>query len=269
MAEQQAEVFADVSELGTVAEKIEQQESAVKEEPKVEAKPKSIVEDIFPPELLDEFKGKSPEELARITLHARREMGKQANELGEVRRLADELIKSTLTKPKEQEVSNEIDLFENPQEYVRRAVESSPTVKKAADYAAQAQQELAKQRLVQLHPDVNQVVSEQGFQEWIGKSPVRQQLFKQANEFDVDAANELLSTYKELRGARQTAISETEKAARDKAMTAASVDTGGSGEKSKKVFRRSDLMKLMIKDRRKYESMQNEIAQAYLEGRVK
>src|SRR3990170_1270827 len=45
---------------------------------------------------------------------------------------------------------------------------------------------------------------DKGFTEWIEKSPIRQQLFNQANNFDVDAANELLSTYKELRAVRQT-----------------------------------------------------------------
>lgn len=257
MDEVQKVANTEVSELDTVSEQIKEQEGAAKAEP--------VVENLIP----EKYRGKSTKELVDELETANKNMGRYSNELGEVRKLADELIKSQLHKPKEQEVSNEIDLFENPQEYVRRAVEASPTVKKAADYAVQAQQELAKQRLVQLHPDVNQVVSDSNFQEWVGKSPVRQQLFKQANEFDVDAANELLSTYKELRTARQTAITDTEKAARDKAMTAASVDTGGSGEKSKKVFRRTDLMKLMVSDRRKYESMQNEIAQAYLEGRVR
>lgn len=251
--------FADVGELDTVAQEIKQQESAVSEESK------SVIDDILP----EEFRGKSVKEIAEIALHARREMGKAGNELGEVRRLADELIKSSLHKPKEQEVSNELDFFENPQEAMKRAVENNPTVQQTAQYAIQAQQALAKQRLYQLHPDADQLVQDQGFVEWIGKSPVRQQLFQQAYNFDVNSAHELFSTYKELRGARQTQVSDVEKTARSKAMTAASVDSGGSGEKSKKVFRRADLMKLMMSDRKRYDSMQNEIMLAYSEGRVR
>ena len=82
----------ETSELDTVASEIQQQESAAKEEPK------SVIEDILP----DEFKGKTPSEIAKQALFYRNQMGKQANELGEVRRLADELIKSQLHKPKEQ-----------------------------------------------------------------------------------------------------------------------------------------------------------------------
>lgn len=257
MDEAQKVEVTEVSELDTVTEKPKEQESAVKSEP--------VVENLIP----EKYRGKSTKDLIDELETANKNMGRYTNELGEVRKLADELIKASLTKPKEQEVSNEIDFFENPQEAIRRAVATDPTVKQASDYAVKAQQELAKQRMVQLHPDVNQVIQEQGFIEWIGKSQIRQQLFKQANEYNVDAADELLSTYKELRSVKQTAISETEKVARDKAITAASVDTGGSGEKSKKIFKRADLMKLMIKNRRKYESMQNEIAQAYIEGRVK
>src|SRR3990167_232718 len=246
---QKAEEFADVSELDTVATEIKQQESAAKEEPK------SVVDDLLP----EEFRGKSIKEIADIAIHARREMGKAGNELGEVRKLADELIKSSLHKPKEQEVSNEVDFYENPKEAIRREVEANPVVQNAVNYAAKAQKELAKQRMYQLHPDVDKVIQDKGFTEWIEKSPIRQQLFNQANNFDVDAANELLSTYKELRAVRQTAVSEVEKAARDKAMNAASVDTGGSGEKGKKIYRRADIMKLMVHDRKKYDAMQDEI----------
>lgn len=256
---QKAEEFAEVSELDTVATEIKQQESAAKEESK------SVVEELLP----EEFRGKSIKEIADIALHARREMGKAGNELGEVRRLADELIKSTLHKPKEQEVSNEVDFFENPKEAVRRAVESNPVVQNAVNYAAQAQQALAKQRLYQLHPDADQLSQDQGFNEWVAKSPVRQQIYQQANNFDVNAAHELFSTYKELRSVRQIQVSDVEKAARDKSMKAASVDTGGSGEKGKKIFRRADIMKLMVSDKKKYNSMQDEIMLAYSEGRVR
>jgi hypothetical protein len=52
-------------------------------------------------------------------------------------------------------------------------------------------------------------------------------------------------------------------------MKAAAVETNGSGESSKKVYRRSDLIRLKIKDPARYESMQDEIYAAYTEGRVR
>lgn len=259
MDEQNTAEFADVSELDTVAQEIKQQESAASSEQK------SVIEDILP----EEFRGKSIREISDIALHARREMGKAGNELGEVRRLADELIKSTLQKHKEQEVSNEVDFFENPQEAIRRAVDNNPTVQQAANYAVQAQQTLAKQRFYQLHPDADQLVHDQAFNDWIGKSTIRQQLFVNANNYDINSAHELFSTYKELRSAHQSNVSDVEKAARGKAMTAAGVDTGGSGEKSKKIFRRTEVLKIMAYDKKKYALIKDEIDLAYREGRVR
>jgi hypothetical protein len=90
-----------------------------------------------------------------MTLHARKEMGRQANEVGEIRKLADELIKAQLHKPKEEEKQPEVDFFENPQEAIKRAVESNPKVQAAENYAINAQKEMARQKLHQLHPDMD------------------------------------------------------------------------------------------------------------------
>ena len=255
------EVFADINELDTVSQEIQKQESAAKDESK------SVLEDILP----EEFKGKSPSEIAKQALFYRNQMGKQANELGEVRRLADELIKSQLQvqKQPEQDVSDEMDIFENPKEAMRRAIEQNPLVQSAALQAENSRKVLAQQQLAIKHPDFTQVVQDNSFSEWVGKSKFRQQLFKQANDYDVEAADELLSTYKELRSSRQSNISETEKGARDKQLNAAGVDSGGSGETSKKIYRRTDIMKLMINDRKAYDARAEEFKLAYMEKRVR
>ncbi len=218
-----------------------------------------------------EFKGKSPAELARIAMHARQQMGRQANELGEVRKLADELIKSQL-QPKakqEQEVQPEVDFFANPQEAVRRAVESNPRVQAAEAYAMQVQKELAAAKFRQMHPDAQNVLADPEFAEYVKGSKVRTQLFQQANAYDLDAADELLSTYKQLKAARKVEVPESEKAARKTTMQAASVDTGGSGESSKKIYRRTDLIRLKMRDPARYDAMADEILAAYADGRVK
>lgn len=98
---------------------------------------------------------------------------------------------------------------------------------------------------------------------------VRTQLFQQADNYDFDAANELLSTYKELRQVRQKTVEAVDNTARDKLLKAVSVDTGGSGESSQKVFRRADLIRLKMRDPAKYEAMSDEIMAAYQSGRVK
>jgi len=260
MAEMQ-DLEVEASEL----EVVEQQDTKNEQAAAVEVK----VEDIIP----DEFKGMSVAELAKIAQHARREMGRQGNELGEIRKLADELIKSQL-KPKqpEPEPVKEVDFFENPQEAIRRAVETNPRVVAAEQYAIQAQKMQAQQKLAQLHPDFPQIVQDAEFAKWIGESKKRVQMFREAEAYDVDSADELLSTFKQLRQIRaEKPVAEVpaeEKASRTKTLQSASVDTGGSGESSKKVYRRADLIRLKMRDPAKYEDMSDEILKAYSEGRV-
>lgn len=244
------------SEFDVVAEQIEQQNGAANNE-----------QDDLP----EDYKGKSIKEIVQIAESRKSIIGKQGNELGEVRRLADELIKSQLNKPKEQEtVSKEVDLFEDPQEFVRRAVETNPKVQAAEQFALQARQEIAKQKLLQAHPDALTLTQEKEFSDWVNGSGVRKELLSRAHyNYDLDAANELISTFKELKAARANAVSDAEKAARKQAINSADVDSGGSGEKPKKVFRRADLLNKMAFDKKWYDENKAEIAQAYAEGRVR
>jgi hypothetical protein len=102
-------------------------------------------------------------------------------------------------------------------------------------------------------------------------------LFAKADaEYDFEAADELLSTYKEIKQIKaqqvvqQTAQSnEVEANAQKAAMKAATVDVGGTGETSRKVYRRADLIKLRMTDPDRYEQMADEIMDAYATGRVK
>ncbi len=122
-----------------------------------------------------------------------------------------------------------------------------------------------------MHPDFGQVVQDSGFQEWIGNSKIRTELFKRADAFDVDAADELLSTYKTLHVKKATQETEADKAIRSQAIRTVSVDGGGSGEVTKKVYRRSDLIRLKMRDPAKYDELADsgELARAYQENRVR
>ena len=259
MAEVQ-EFEEEIGELETVVNQIEQQ--GVKKEPDPED------------DLPDEFRGKSVKDLVGITLHARKEMGRQANELGEIRKLADELIKSQLHKPQEVEQPKEVDFFENPDEAISRKIQNHPDVQNAKKYAEQAQQAMARQQLHQMHPDMGAIVQDADFQNWIGASPVRQKLLHDADQgYDLNAAHELLSTFKELRQVKMQQqvrqITEADKTARNQALKSAAVDTGGSGETTRKVYRRADLIRLKMNDPARYDAMNDEILDAYREGRVR
>ena len=56
---------------------------------------------------------------------------------------------------------------------------------------------------------------------------------------------------------------------RSKALKTAAVQQGGTGESTKPVYRRADLIRLRMQDPSRYESMAEEILQAYADGRVK
>ena len=127
-----------------------------------------------------------------------------------------------------------------------------------------------QQNLAQDHPDFSQVVNDAEFQNWVKSSPVRVGLYAKADgEFDYDSANELLSTFKQLRGIKAKQSEQASDVSRAKSMKAAQVDVGGSGESAKKVYRRADLIRLKMTDPSRYETLSDEIMQAYSEGRVR
>lgn len=220
-------------------------------------------------ELPDKYKGKSLEDIVKMHQEAEKLIDRQGQEVGEIRKLADELIKSQLHTKPEQEKQPKPDFFDNPDEAVRQAVESNPAVLEARQIALQARQEQARQAFVAKHPDYTNVMGDPEFANWVKSSPIRIQLLRSANDYNVDAADELFSTYKAIKGVRQSQVSEAEKTARTETLKAASVDSGGSGERGKKIYRRADLVNLKLRDPQRFDAMQEEIDAAYREGRVK
>ena len=57
------------------------------------------VEEANPVDVPSKYKGKSIEDVIKMHQEAEKLIGKQAQEVGEVRKLADDLIKQTLSKP--------------------------------------------------------------------------------------------------------------------------------------------------------------------------
>lgn len=223
-------------------------------------------------ELPEKYRAKSLEEVVRMHQEAEKLIGKQAQEVGEVRKLADELLKQNLSSKQQrvQEEEPEVDFFENPQKAVQATIDKHPDVLAARQAGLEFKRMQIQQKLAQDHPDFSQVVNDSEFQNWVKSSPVRVGLYAKADgEFDYDSANELLSTFKQLRGIKAKQSEQASDASRAKSMKAAQVDVGGSGESSKKVYRRADLIRLKMTDPARYETLSDEIMQAYSEGRVR
>jgi hypothetical protein len=222
-------------------------------------------------ELPEKYRTKSLEEVVRMHQEAEKLIGKQAQEVGEVRKLADELIKQNLgSKQAATQDEPEVDFFENPQKAVQSTIDKHPDVVAARIAGQDFKKMQIQQKLSQEHPDFTQIVNDTGFQDWVKASPIRLGLYARADgDFDYDSANELLTTYKELRGVKAQQSEKASDATRAKSMKAAQVDVGGSGESSKRVYRRADLIRLKMTDPARYDALNDEILTAYAEGRVK
>jgi hypothetical protein len=220
----------------------------------------------------DKYRGKELSDIIKMHQEAEKLIGKQAQEVGEVRKLADELIKQNLAgKPQPiKEEEPEVDFFENPQAAVRKTVDNHPDVLAARQAGQEFKKMQIQQKLAAEHPDFTQIVQDQDFANWVKSSPIRIGLYAKADgEFDYDSANELLSTYKQLKGVKAKQTNEAGETQRKSNLKAATVDVGGSGESGKRVYRRADLIRLKMTDPNRYDALSEEIMQAYQEGRVK
>jgi recombination DNA repair RAD52 pathway protein len=122
------------------------------------------------------------------------------------------------------------------------------------------------------HPDMKEVLTNKQFQEWVGKSKIRQQLFEDADKnYNYEAASELFDLWKD----RQAVVEQTakvEKVAQKQEVKKAATGSARSNpdsQSSRKIYRRRDIIELMNKDPKRYEALQPEIMKAYSEGRVR
>lgn len=239
-----------------------------------EEQKQQTVEKDTAPEVPEKYKGKNFEDIVKMHQEAEKLIGRQAQEVGEVRRLADDLIKQQLSGKQQQaqpvEETKDIDFFEDPQLAVQKAVASHPDVLAAKQASTQFKQMQTQSMLNRKHPDFAEVVRDGEFIEWVKQSPMRLNMYAMADsQYDFTAADELLSTFKQIRTAKTTQTQDAGKQARQQNLRAAAVDVGGTGESSKKVYRRADLIRLRMTDPSRYEALQDEIMSAYADGRVK
>ena len=228
----------------------------------------------------EKYKGKSLDQIVKMHQEAEKLIGRQAQEVGEVRKLADELIKQQLnsnkqdTQPRVED--NEIDYFADPDKAVNHAVENNPVVKQLREQSELAAKQQVVVILQQQYPDYLNIVQTEDFANWVKSSKVRTNLLIDAENYNLDAAQELLETYTAIKGIKaqnaqkvDAALVEDSKATRSQTLRSAAVQRGGTGEVGKPVYKRVDLIRLRMTDPNRYNDMQDEIMQAYNEGRVR
>jgi len=227
----------------------------------------------------DKFAGKSTEEIIASYQNLEKEMGRKAQEVGELRKLSDSFLQAELARDKQpnpqqssqiQTEDDGMEFFDDPSQAVNQLIEKHPKFQEFQKFQAQQSQAAAKTQLEQSHPDFADVVNNGDFQEWVNGSPIRKQLFQAADDYNYDAANELLSTWKDraLINKTQEVNQAAEEDRQSKLKSATTEARSASGSSSGKQFRRADLIRMKVENPSQYESMQDEIYQAYSEGRV-
>ncbi len=227
-----------------------------------------------PDELPDKYKGKTAAELARMHQEAEKLLGRQSSEVGELRKVVDSYIQTQLSQQApqyEEQQDEDVDFFVDPDKAVARAIERHPKIRQAEQVTQAYQKQNALATLQQRHPDMQEILQDPKFAEWVQGSKIRTQLFLAADQqYDHESADELFTLWKERQGVvQQTA--ELEKAQRKQQVKAASTGNarGNPDGNARKIYRRADIIKLMKTDPDRYMQMSDEIMRAYQEGRVK
>lgn len=221
--------------------------------------------------LPEKYQGKDITDIIQMHQEAEKALGRQSGEVGELRKVVDDFIlQSNKLEEQAQEQAPEIDFFEDPKKAVEQAVSTHPDVVKAREAAQTLQKQTALSQLQQRHPDMDKILTDSKFQEWIKSSPVRQERLRKADtQLDFETADDLFSTWKELQG-HVGEVLKVEKENRGNAVRQASTGSAkGSVEKSStKKFRRADIINLQLNDPDRYQALLPEIRQAYAEKRV-
>jgi len=221
----------------------------------------------------EKYRGKTAKEIIAMHQEAEKLIGKQGGEVGDLRRVVDDFIKTQTSKDlKTQETeteSDDEDWYIDPKSSVRKAIDNHPAIREAKTASTQMKRQEVLSRLAVEYPDYMDTVQSDSFAEWIKSSKVRTELFARAeSQFDYDSANELLGNWNERQNITKTAT-ETSKVDRQQQLKAADLgSSGSSGQVSKKKYRRSDIIKLMQTDPERYSAQSDEILQAYADGRV-
>ena len=156
---------------------------------------------------------------------------RQGQTMGDYRKMIDEYVTTTPEEPTVVEEVNPItpdDIFDNPDEAVRRAVDSHPAIKEARqlkqDIEADRTQAI-RNTFNEKHPDAESDAKTPEFANWVNDDPMRLELAQRGNQFDVTAADALFALW-DSEKAVKVVESEDDAAAVD----AASLETGGGTE---------------------------------------
>jgi len=209
--------------------------------------------------------------------------GRLANEVGESRALMDRVIQLEENRQSQTVVQEEeftldpTDLLANPREALDTYFEKrvSAELKARDDRIANLEGQLGQVGLNTRHDNVEDVVNSPEFIEFVKASPSRMIAGNAAVAGDVQALDALLTEFSGQSNsapANEEPVADPGAAALEAARQASLESSAPSGNTSSdKVYSRTALIKMKIEDPEGYldPTFQEEVTQAYLDGRVK
>jgi hypothetical protein len=221
-------------------------------------------------EIPEKYRNKSLQDIVRMHQEAEKAMGRHANEVGELRKVVDEFITKQTELVIKKEPVKEVDFFSDPEGAISQTIEKHPAFQELRSLTQKQKQATAQAEMLRRHPDSLDLLVNEGFLNWIGSSKVRQALLLRADkEYDVDAADELFSLWKERQGLVNQAATSEQTSRKETVRRAASGNNNVASEpQAKKKFRRQDIITLMKDDPDRYAALAPEIRLAYAEKRV-
>lgn len=264
----EGEEFGELSELQVAPEETPAEEVEAKQEATAAWEPPA------------KFKDKSIQDVVNSYTELEKAFGTKNNEVGELRKLTDQILQQSL-KPDDgsgSPANSTIDvdsLLESPDTVINKAIDSNPRLKQLEDQLAASQRNEDLRGFETSHPGGMEKVGTPEFLNWIQESPTRTKLFREAHvNYDYGLAGELIDMFDGITGVQTAATQEAQtqqKAKRDQQLKDAVTETGSTGESPKKVYKKTDLMKMMIHNRDAYDDpvFQAELQKAYNDGRVR
>ena len=241
---------------------------------KMEQEPEEVTPEPAPEDDIPEkYRGKDIKDIVKMHQEAEKLLGRQSSEVGELRKVFDQYVQSQTNNsaPQQVEEDSDIDFFVEPEKAVSKAIENHPEIQAARQMSEQMKKQATLSQLQAAHPDYQAILQDTGFADWVKASKIRTRLLIEADKnYDFDAADELLSSWKERKGIVAEAAKTEEKERKRQVKAASTGNAKGSGDApSKKIYRRADIRKLMIEDPDRYLSLADEITLAYAENRVR
>lgn len=244
------------------------------DDPEVEAAP--VVEEAPAFEVPEKFQGKSMEDVIQSYVNLEKEYGNKANEVGELRKLTDQILMNQLQTPQQQHVEEQQieevgfdDLIDDPMGAVNRAVNNNPTLKAVEQKLVEDAQAKARDALMKAHSDADDVTASPEFNRWLSEDTDRMvTLANAAKSNKAGPAIDLITAFKATRQATNEQAIDERNAKAEADLKKAAVETGGTGQKSKKKYKRSELIHMKIHDPAQYQARYDEFMQAYAEKRV-